>query len=643
MKTAPLLVLPLLALQKENVSWPGIDELPLLIESHGLRAEVDAFRGHYATFLAQVGAERRLSFFEYATREPWAVPGAAIELTDRIAAAAGGRKLALPALVDEARGLIDVERVPVEIPERLFARELPFSERIADLEDLLRRAADAIDEALADIDPSERPALRAALVAVFDELTRTVYVHDRPEHVATWERFKQIRLGPLLRAADLLAPLADPEYAARFYDSVQLERPEKPSKVDGVRGNLLYAKESELGWILVGAAGANEYDLPVAFLFELGGDDRYGPLATRSDVDRPVNVVIDRDGNDRYESTDDLAQACGLFGASLLVDIEGKDHYSAPRLSQGAGLAGVGMLVDHAGDDVYEADALAQGAGAFGVGILVDRAGDDRCTGLLYSQGFAAPESVGMLIDARGDDVRNARGKYPSSYGTENEFSSFSMGCGLGFRSLDPATTKAAGGVGVLVDCAGNDRSTVGEFGFGVGYFAGSGIVRDMAGNDEVHGSRYGIATGAHYGLGIVLDDGGDDLWSNPYTASCAGNWDLALSYLLDAAGDDHYVSAGIGLGSATITSLAVLVDGDGTDSYENPGDYSFGNGGHEEDVDRETKSILMFLDLGRRTDTYSVSTLKPAPENDAETVRRKVDTKDGVTKESGVGVFVDR
>jgi hypothetical protein len=406
---------------------------------------------------------------------------------------------------------------------------------------------------------------------------------------------------------------------------------------------LLFAEECELGWILVGAAGANEYDLPIAFLFEVGGDDRYGPLATRSDLDRPVNVVIDREGADRYESAEDLAQGCGLFGVSMLVDLEGKDRYHSTRLSQGAGIAGVGILVDHSGDDVYEADALSQGAGALGVGILVDRAGDDHCTSFLYSQGFGAPSSVGMLIDSRGDDERNAKGKYPSSYGTANEYSSFSMGCGFGFRSLDQPTTKAAGGVGVLVDCAGNDRSTVGEFGFGVGYFAGSGIVRDCSGNDEVHASRYGIATGAHYGLGIVLDDEGDDVWANPNTASCAGNWDLTLSFLLDAAGDDRYSAAGIGLGSATITSLAAFVDGGGKDTYENTGDYCFGSGGHEEDLERGTKCISMFLDLGRDKDGYPPSTMKPAPENDGQTVRRKVDSKDGVTKETGVGVFVDR
>lgn len=643
MKTDLLLVLPMLALQNEPRGWPGMDELPAIVEQHGLRENLESFRAQFATLLAQVRAERRLSFFEYATREPWKAPRQGLELTDRLAAAAGGRKLDLGAVVDEARALCDQERTAVEIPERPLAREIPFSTRIADVEELLRRAAAAVDEALADVDPIDRPDLREALLELFDELTGTVYVHEDPDHVAAWESFKKIRMGALLRAAALLAPLADLAFAERFYASLQAERPPRAGKVEGVRGTLLYACETDLGWILVGSAGANEYDLPVAFLFDLGGDDRYGPLATRSDLDQPINVVIDRADDDRYEADEDLAQGAGILGVSLLVDIEGKDHYRARRLAQGAGLAGVGMLVDHAGDDVYEADALAQGVGAFGTGIFVDRAGDDQCTSHLYSQGFGAPSSVGILIDARGDDVRTARGKYPSSYGTENEFSSFSMGSGLGFRTLDLTTTKAAGGVGVLLDCEGNDRSTVGEFGFGVGYFAGSGIVRDLAGDDEVHASRYGIATGAHYGLGIVLDDGGNDLWSCPYTASCAGNWDLTLSYLFDASGDDRYVSAGIGLGSATITSLAVLVDSAGKDEYQNAGDYCFGNGGHEEDILRASKCISLFVDLGGGEDSYPPISLRPAPDNGTETVRRKVDTKDGSTKETGVGVFVDR
>jgi hypothetical protein len=202
-----------------------------------------------------------------------------------------------------------------------------------------------------------------------------------------------------------------------------------------------------------------------------------------------------------------------------------------------------------------------------------------------------------------------------------------------------------------LLDLAGDDHSSVGEFGHGIGYFEGVGIARDLGGNDEVQASRYGIATGAHYGIGIVLDDAGDDFWRNPYTACLAGNWDLTLSFFLDREGDDRYEAGGIGLGSATITSFSCFVDGAGKDSYSMSGSTCFANCGHPEDIGRKSTCVALFLDLGGERDSYpEKSPLNPAPANDLECARHQTHTraegegeaKTETTAETGVGVFLD-
>jgi hypothetical protein len=249
----------------------------------------------------------------------------------------------------------------------------------------------------------------------------------------------------------------------------------------------------------------------------------------------------------------------------------------------------------------------------------------------------------GLLLDLRGDDRRVAGGKYPSSQLTLGEYAAYSMGVGLGLRSESANIQPIAGGIGLLVDALGEDRYEVGEFGFGTGYFLGIGIVRDLAGNDEVHASRFGIATAAHLGVGLVLDDEGDDLWSNPHPVACGAGWDLGLAFLLDAEGDDRYVTDGLGPASATITSLGVLIDAAGRDVYSASGLHAFGNGGHELDVARRSKCLAFFLDLGGEADVYPESPLRPRPANAVETLRRQVSSSEGVTKETGVGVFVDR
>lgn len=636
-----LTFLPLLLHLPQEDPWPGLERLAPLLDQQGIQGEFDALGQRIRTLSANSRAEKISTFFGLTQADPLETPRNAIELSDALFDAA--RKPEPDGLLRSAlEACSGVELGPTPAYRELFPRNATFLERMDTVSSLLQAAASEVERALSGVAPEDRASLVDGLGALLDELRTNVYLLGDEEHARTWSLLDGVDLSAMVSAAALLSPLTDRRMGPELRDAYRVERPERPGRMEGVEGRLLYARETDLGWVLVGSAGDNSYDLPVAFLFDLGGEDRYEATTTASSLDRPVNFVLDLEGDDLYEASDLPGQACGLFGVSVLLDVEGADRYQGSQFQQGCGVAGVGLLIDRSGDDIYSADAYAQGAGCYGFGLLVDVAGDDRMTSHLYSQGFAGPASFGALVDVEGEDTRRCRGSYPSTYGTAGEFNAFSQGCGIGLRTLDPLTRKAAGGVGVLVDGGGDDVSEVGEFGYGCGYFFGVGVARDLGGHDQVRASRYGIATGAHFGVGVVLDDEGNDRWVCPYTAAVAGNWDLTYSFFIDRSGDDIYEASGISLGSSTITSLAVFMDCAGVDEYRTGGAHCFGNAGHPQDLGRDAVSVSMFIDLGGARDVYPTTGLVPGPTNDLVAARRRSDSDNGREGETGVGVFLD-
>jgi hypothetical protein len=110
--------------------------------------------------------------------------------------------------------------------------------------------------------------------------------------------------------------------------------------------------------------------------------------------------LVDAGGADLYRANGPVASAYGTPASYL-------------GFSQGVGVGirpydvgGVGMLLDLNGDDRYEGGEFSQGGGYFwGVGLLYDEAGNDLYYGTRYAQGFAAHQAFGMLTDVSGDDV----------------------------------------------------------------------------------------------------------------------------------------------------------------------------------------------------------------------------------------------
>ncbi len=377
-----------------------------------------------------------------------------------------------------------------------------------------------------------------------------------------------------------------------------------------VTGDVLHYELRGGGAIsVVGGPGPNEYDMgALAWVYDAGGDDVYRFRQLPDDAEDTERIIIDVSGDDRYESTDDFAgPAVGVMGNAVIDDRAGNDVYSTTgQFSIGAGLMGVGLLIDRAGDDRYEnlgaGAGWSMGAGFYGAGLVLDLEGDDTYHGETLCQGVGGPRGLGAIIDAAGADTYTANGpNFPSVYGTEGVFKSFSQGFGYGVRSY------AAGGLGALWDLAGADRYEAGEFSQGCAYYFALGLLHDLSGDDEYIGNRYSQAAAAHQSIGALVDDAGNDAYWAMTAASQSGAWDQSVTFLLDRAGDDTYEADGLAQGSAAQQALAVFLDLEGDDRYAAKGGAVHGQSSADEyhwAADR-LFSFSAFFDLGG-ADTYS-------------------------------------
>jgi hypothetical protein len=244
------------------------------------------------------------------------------------------------------------------------------------------------------------------------------------------------------------------------------------------------------------------------------------------DLDHRFGLVIDLGGDDLYRGFI-AASADADHGNAVVIDLDGNDTYTSAVLGLATGRLGVGLLIDQAGDDVYQLQMGSGGTGFAGLGILFDGSGNDVYMGSRLTQG------------------------------------------------------AAIGGLGLLFDAAGNDRYTSHGFAVGFGGPQGVGAMIDLHGNDEYQcGNKYPSAYNAEdapngkpddplyqydcFGLGT--GSGRRILSSRPewLDYNLAGGWGLVL----DAEGNDHYVSANFSQGHGYFFGTGVLLDLDGNDQY---------------------------------------------------------------------------
>jgi hypothetical protein len=411
--------------------------------------------------------------------------------------------------------------------------------------------------ALAAWSPEDREFMKTEFHRLTDRMNEGEYLYDDPD--VARERANR-RIVKLLAAVDRAQIALAAEEATGSLAGL-LPKIASACDADGREG-LLVARDTPAGRVEIWGRGNTRHVDRCAFCFDFAGDDDWLDCAGRADLDQPVCITVDWSGNDVYGGTSDFNEGGAFGGIGILIDRMGDDQYVARRWSQGCGVAGFGLLVDHSGRDVYHGQEECQGVGLAGAGVLVDDEGDDLYTGQRFCQGVGLAGGVGALVDRAGDDRYVCTGRYESEYGEPGLFSGWGQGVGFGFRGV------ASGGIGILYDLSGRDVYEAGNFSQGGGYFYAWGILRDDKGDDRYVGSRYAQGFAAHQAVGTFLEGGGNDVYQSHSNVACGLAWDESSVVFHDMGGDDVYEQGGFSLASAAHNSMVLFLDDGGDDRY---------------------------------------------------------------------------
>jgi hypothetical protein len=349
-------------------------------------------------------------------------------------------------------------------------------------------------------------------------------------------------------------------------------------KVDGQEMGRV---STEAGDILFGDKNSTVWNLDqystVCCVVDLGGRDEYREGVCN--VNRPILVVLDLGADDdNYVGQNPGIQGGAILGVSVWFDGGGNDRYLAKDVAQGSCVGGVGILVDESGDDRYLGFLRAQGQALCGLGLQIDRAGSDDYRAALWAQGVGAPGGFGAILDKDGNDHYYVGGYYYDSYPEHPGHDGWGQGIGAGIRRV------ACGGIGLCLDCGGDDAYEFDYFGHGGGYWMGVGVARDFGGNDiryaatstrydgsrrdQARWQRFGCGFGCHYAVGYLFDDLGDDAYNGTIMGLGMG-WDLGAGFLVDFLGDDAFeATGGLTQGAGGEGSVGVLMNYRGSDIY---------------------------------------------------------------------------
>lgn len=282
--------------------------------------------------------------------------------------------------------------------------------------------------------------------------------------------------------------------------------------------------------------------------------------------DRDAMLMVDLGGNDRYEGR----FGAGIGYAAVSLDLGGDDVYSVGDANLGCGLLGVGISLDNEGDDIYRCRSLALGVGIGGFGSFVDRSGEDSYQFASGGLGFGS-RGIGTMRDLSGND----------DYRSESASLGAASDDGLGwfadldghdrYRSSRFSQGASFGGTGLQVDVAGSDIYQCQEQGtaFADG---GVGLVIDVAGNDHYFGMADVQSVSTNGGVACLIDHDGDDSYTAQSAASLALAGSTSLSLICDRNGNDTYTNRGGRPARSQRGGVSVFVDSRGDDLYGAPG-----------------------------------------------------------------------
>lgn len=524
----------------------------------------------------------RLSWYDHLMRNPMEAPREAEEFTRDLHQALLDADGGLDRALSIARAKTDCASreprtcAPVTTPEQ--ALEV--------VKEALVGAQVAYNAALAPLSRSEIQELAQNLYPVMAGDNQVGHTLSR---ISTGKQLcgllEKLDRNAVYAAVEALVPLTRPELLEQLG---ALGEEKNPPRIEGVTGAIARHVVTPAGSIVIGGRGANTYELDkmpgVSVVIDLGGDDVY--QEGTCSLARPVLIVIDLEGDDSYQGSKPGIQGSAVLGISMLLDVQGDDAYRARDVAQGSCLGGAGVLIDYAGDDSYLGLRRVQGQAIGGVGILVDRKGRDAYKGAMWAQGVGGPLGFGVLDDLEGNDHYYGGGLYLNSYRDDENptpgYEGWSQGMGEGIRAV------SNGGIGVILDGAGDDVYQFDYLSHGGGYWLGVGFARDFGGNDRRVGAtlqaydggnrserryqRFGTGFGCHYALGFCFDDEGDDTYHGTIMG-LGFAWDCSIGGLFDFGGNDRYEATGSttkGVGAQA--GLGILFDYNGDDVYTGSG-----------------------------------------------------------------------
>lgn len=342
-----------------------------------------------------------------------------------------------------------------------------------------------------------------------------------------------------------------------------------------------YQVETPLGLLIIdNSSYANTtYNCNNYFIvIDSQGNDTYKAGAGNQSVSNPISLIIDVAGNDVYSTNSKRQPAfgAGVMGYGFLIDLQGNDKYYNAYAGQGFGLFGEGILYDTNGDDSYDGINNLQGAGNFGVGLLIDLKGSDNYNCYNCAQGYGYTMGVGYLVDTSGNDKYSANIidiKYSGPFGPQENINMV-QGFGYGRRSDYSDGHSWAGGVGMLVEGAGNDQYLCDVYGQGSAYWYSLGVLADKQGDDVYDAGAYSIGASPHFAIGVLQDDAGNDTYYGYQSAKNFGlGRDFSIGWFEDSDGNDKYQGTYLSFGVGDINGIGVFWDKKGNDCYLSVGD----------------------------------------------------------------------
>ncbi len=440
-------------------------------------------------------------------------------------------------------------------------------------------------------------------------------------------------VADLIDSADLSAGEADVSGV-----DISIETPAGLIVIKGSGDDVYCASECGDGTVI---------DSHVLLFIELGGNDSYTDVsAATSDYDLGISIFVDVAGDDTYDGGEALSLGASQGGIALQFDWGGgADTYTGEHASQGVGLLGVGVLSDDGCTaeecvDTFTSETAAQGVGLFGIGLAFIGDGASTFEADQLAQGAAGPMGAGLLINIAGNDqytattgdegddpIHPAPARIRSTVGSRNEWS-VAQGASVGIAADVPADGgNMSGGVGVLIDLAGDDEYSAGLLGQGAGYWHGLGILLDADGADRYETHGFGLGSGLDFGAGILADHAGDDQYNDEESTArsvLGSGYNFGLGVLVEEDGDDTYYAGSQSLGVGFLNGAGLFLEQLGNDQYdgltseETLGKATLSVLGSEpaDNPRREARTIGLFVDSSG-ADTYPAGDVG-APSSDS-------------------------